>query len=593
VNTEQASVYSLRTKLLFFATALVLVPGGIYGAITLSSSRAALAQVIGRQLVEEARHSADRLASTFRSERERLASFAAQDVMREVRIADLDKRISSFLISAKLGCPACIDLLVFDRSNRVVASSNPSWIGENDRLTPGGGVTQETIEGPFRTTNAVNGLIRLTVPVPDPESPQVQVGRLVALFDCEQEIDALSRLRENLATVSLAADVLILDDRGIVIGAAPRSGGRWQLGDTATLRLVKSEGPTATGHIDSAAHMLVGHAKLPDDLPAWTVVVAVPLANAFAPVQRMATRLATALGVTLLIALTVAVIAARRVTRPLAELTHAAEMVGRGARPVSTVPVRSRDEIGTLTEAFNRMASDLTRAEHELVDAAKFSFVGELAAGVAHEVRTPLGVLRSSAQLLERSLEVKDEESHELLRLLQDEVDRIERIVSALLELGRPREMHAEPSPLGQILFRAADFIEVQARQKQITLQRSPLEPDPIVYCDPELIYQVALNLLVNAVQVLPEGGTIAIAPLPARGGYAGFEIRDDGPGMPEDVRAHVFEPFFTRREGGAGLGLTLVQRIVHEHRGRVAVESAVGQGTVFRITLPVAEVTT
>src|SRR5262249_38088963 len=130
VSAGSIQVFSLRTKLLFFAAALVLIPGSIYGAITLSSSRAALAQVVGQQLVEEARSCADRLAMNLRSERERLSSFAAQDVMREIRIADFDKRISSFLASVKRGCPACVDLLVLDRSGRVVASSNPSWIGK-------------------------------------------------------------------------------------------------------------------------------------------------------------------------------------------------------------------------------------------------------------------------------------------------------------------------------------------------------------------------------------------------------------------------------------------------------------------------------
>src|SRR5262245_8164057 len=99
LSTGGFQVFSLRTKLLLFASALVLIPGGISGAITLSSSRASLAQVIGHQLIQEARNGADRLATTLRSERERLASFAAQDVMREIRIADLDKRISSFLAS--------------------------------------------------------------------------------------------------------------------------------------------------------------------------------------------------------------------------------------------------------------------------------------------------------------------------------------------------------------------------------------------------------------------------------------------------------------------------------------------------------------
>jgi two-component system, NtrC family, sensor histidine kinase HydH len=590
VHMESKQGYSLRTKLLIFATALVLIPGGIYGAISLSSSRAALAQVIGRQLVEEARSGAERLTTTLRSECERLESFAAQDVMREIRIADLDKRISSFLVSAKRGCPACADLLVLDRSDRVVAASIPSWIGENESTVPGGTYTKETIEGPFRTASAAGDLIRLTVPVRDPDTPQATLGRLVALVDWERETEVIMRMRENLASVGLTPDVLILDERGIVIASATRTDGPWQRGATIFLRRANSESQVTTGYIDATAGMLVGHAGLPDDLPSWTVVVAEPLANAFAPARRMAKLLAAILTSTLLAALAIAFFAARRVTQPLTALTRAAEDVGRGVTPESTVPVRSHDEIGTLTEAFNRMATDLKRAERDLVEAAKFSFVGELAAGVAHEVRTPLGVLRSSAQLLERSLEVKDDESRELLQLVQDEVDRIERVVSALLNLGRPRVMHLEPSPLGQIVFRTADFVDAQARQKQILIQRHPIDPDPVVLCDPELIHQVALNLLVNAVQVLPESGVIEICTLPAREGYAGFEVRDNGPGMTEEIRVRIFEPFFTRREGGAGLGLTFVQRVVQEHRGRVSVESQVGQGTVFRVSLPISE---
>ena len=251
--------------------------------------------------------------------------------------------------------------------------------------------------------------------------------------------------------------------------------------------------------------MLVGRAAVRDDLPTWTVLVAQPASEALAAVRRMATLLGTALALTLLVALVAALAAARRVTRPLAELTTAAHDVGRGA-PTPPIAVRSGDEIGTLAAAFNRMAADLGRAEHRLVEAAKFAFVGELAAGVAHEVRTPLGVLRSSTQLLERTLASPDDETRELLHLVRDEVDRIEGVVSGLLELGRPRELRIESAPLGQILWRAADFVEMQAKEKGVAVARRQSGADPRVACDPELVYQVVLNLLVNAVQILPPG---------------------------------------------------------------------------------------
>ena len=116
MSAETLQFFSLRTKLLVFASALVLVPGAIYGAITVATSRATIVRLVGRQLVAEARNGADRLATALRSEQARSQSFAGQDVMREIRVRDFDKRISSFLASVKRGCPACTDLLVARRS---------------------------------------------------------------------------------------------------------------------------------------------------------------------------------------------------------------------------------------------------------------------------------------------------------------------------------------------------------------------------------------------------------------------------------------------------------------------------------------------
>jgi two-component system, NtrC family, sensor histidine kinase HydH len=589
LSARGAHVFSLRTKLVVFAAALVVIPGAIYGAITVSRSREAMARVVGRQFVEGARNAADQLATMLRSEQERIHWLAAQDVMREIRIGDFDKRISSLLASAKKSCPACVDLFVVDEQRRVVASSNPAWIGRTEGDPPGRDGARETIEGPLRTASGGRPILRLTVPVPDLEAPESQLGWLAALLDWERASEAISRVRKHLLSGGLDGEVLIVDARGRVIGGAGRPGGPWRPGDSLDPRLLEADDPASASRIDSSAGMLFGTARLPDTLPPWRVVVAQPLAEAFAPVYRTATLLGTALAGTLLAALAIALVAARRVTRPLAELTAAAEAVGRaGGGPPPIVRLRSRDEIGTLTAAFNRMAIDLRRAERELVDAAKFAFVGELAAGVAHEVRTPLGVLRSSTQLLERSLDAKDDEARELLELLRVEVDRIERVVSGLLELGRPRELRPEPAAVGQIVFRAADFVEAQAREKHISIRRHPVVPDPEALCDPELVYQIALNLLVNAVQILSDGGSVDVGLLPPRDGYVGFEVKDDGPGMSEEIRARIFEPYYTRRNGGAGLGLTFVRRVVQEHRGRIFVESTPGSGAVFRVELPV-----
>ena len=573
---------SLRTKLIAFAVALVVLPGGIYGVIAVLRSRADLERVVGRQLVAEARNAADGLAAFLRMERERLRSLARQDLMREIRVADVDKRISSFLAAARQGCAECVDLSVVPPDGRVVASSDPTLLGST--LAP-----IEGIEGPAEVPGHAGPVLRLGTPIPDPDVTGAVLGHLLVRYDWARTMDVVTRVRQSLGTVDVDVAVFVVDGSRHVIGGVPTRHGPWRLGSTVLRRSPETTPVASLAHVDRPAAMLVGEAGLPADLPGWRIIVAEPLRSAFAPAYRTAVMLGTALGLTLLGALGVAVWAARRVTEPLADLTQAAARIGRGGEPTSPVAIRSRDEIGMLARAFNRMHVDLRRAEQELIDAAKFAFVGELAAGVAHEVRTPLGVMRSATQLIERALETRDERVRELAHLLREEVDRIERVVSELLQLARPRALRVEPCEIGQVVFRAADFVETQASEKKIRVCRSARTPDPVALCDPDLVYQVALNLLVNAVQVLPAGGTIEVGVADPVDGLVGFFVRDDGPGLAPDVRDRIFEPFFTRRDGGVGLGLTFVRRVVDEHRGRVHVESAPGHGVAFHVHLPAA----
>jgi signal transduction histidine kinase len=303
----------------------------------------------------------------------------------------------------------------------------------------------------------------------------------------------------------------------------------------------------------------------------------------------MRRRVETALALVLVAALLLAGAWAARLARPLRELTLATQEVTRAGSPPPLVPIRSRDEIGTLATAFNAMGTALHRAQEDLLTAAKFAFVGEVAAGVAHEVRTPLGILRSSAQMLARSLPADQGQSTELVDMIVGEVDRIDRVVAGLLEVARPRAPQLEPTRLAPFLARAIDFIEPQAREKRLTLTRSLDAMAPRARCDAEQIYQVALNLLVNAVQILPAGGHVAVRTVVAGSDRVGFEVSDDGPGIPPELRERIFTPFFSAREGGTGLGLALVQRMVQAHQGTVTVDSEVGRGTTFRVLLPIA----
>ncbi len=147
-----------------------------------------------------------------------------------------------------------------------------------------------------------------------------------------------------------------------------------------------------------------------------------------------------------------------------------------------------------------------------------------------------------------------------------------------------------EPTALSAVLSRALDFVEGQARGHGIMLRRSLDATLRAARCDPEQIYQVALNLIVNALQILPSGGVLTVRTVLGHNGRVGFEVSDNGPGIPPEACERIFMPFFTMRAGGTGLGLALVQRVVQAHQGTVSVDSVLGRGTTFRVELPTVE---
>jgi signal transduction histidine kinase len=189
--------------------------------------------------------------------------------------------------------------------------------------------------------------------------------------------------------------------------------------------------------------------------------------------------------------------------------------------------------------------------------------------------------------MLGRALPADDARQHELVDMIVGEVDRLERVVSGLTELAKPHPPAIEPTELEPLLARAADFVAGQAEKSGVAIQLERAHPACSARCDPEQIYQVILNLLVNALQAQPRGGAIRLRTLGGANGRVGFEVSDDGPGIAPEAQARIFTPFYTRREGGTGLGLALVERIVRAHGGTVTVASVPGAGATFRVELP------
>jgi PAS domain S-box-containing protein len=240
-------------------------------------------------------------------------------------------------------------------------------------------------------------------------------------------------------------------------------------------------------------------------------------------------------------------------------------------------------------EAFNDM-TEVRRLENQVRQMHTLAALGEMAATVAHEIRNPLGGIASFANLLERDLEA-DDPNRRLVRKITEGVARLNRIVSSLLSYTRPLNLNTHPVDLSQTVEEAAAFFEIDAARQSpaVTIERHFAE-SRTCQVDTEQFHQVVLNLLLNARQAMPEGGTIGIELSSERaedGDWAIVCVRDSGIGIEAAVRDKLFTPFFTTKEDGTGLGLVTSRKIVEAHGGRITVDSVPGQGTCFTIALP------
>jgi two-component system, NtrC family, nitrogen regulation sensor histidine kinase GlnL len=273
------------------------------------------------------------------------------------------------------------------------------------------------------------------------------------------------------------------------------------------------------------------------------------------------------------------------------------------AVPVSLVTAPLFDDGGGVggAVAVLRDVSRLRQLEDEVRRGETLAAAGRMAVGVAHEIRNPLAAIRGAVQLLAREVG-SDPRLGEYADVLLREVDRVNRIIEALLDLARPVQLRPRPLNLHQLLERVLVLYEEPARAAGLVVARRYDPSLPPILGDEDRLLQVFHNLVRNAVEAMSGGGKVTLAtrvslnPLYARmdagaGPRAMVEaqVADEGPGIPAPVRARIFDPFFTTRDRGLGLGLALCHRILEEHQGAIRVDSTEGRGTTVTCFLPVA----
>lgn len=215
----------------------------------------------------------------------------------------------------------------------------------------------------------------------------------------------------------------------------------------------------------------------------------------------------------------------------------------------------------------------------------RLAALGQLTAGLAHELRNPLGTIRASAEVLTRQLTANPEVAREMSGYIRDEVDRMNSLISRFLDFARPLQPKLEPADVNEILDRALGEVQRTAQQ-QVSYVRNYSPDLPRILGDPQLLERVFCNLISNAAEASRPGGTVALKTRPAVGGVD-VTVIDRGVGIDKAHMENIFNPFFTTKPNGVGLGLAIVAKIVDLHRARISVESEPGQGTAFRLWLP------
>ena len=252
---------------------------------------------------------------------------------------------------------------------------------------------------------------------------------------------------------------------------------------------------------------------------------------------------------------------------------------------VRVTPHRSRGQ----TVGIVITLEDLTEVKdltEQLLRADKLSGLGELVAGVAHEVRNPLGVIKASVQMLEQEMDQGCQDA-ELTHVMAQEIDRLDSVVNALLDFGRPSQSQFGPVDACRVLSEVVLLTKQFAKQQNVTVATDCPDGLPDIWADEDRLKQIFVNLISNAIQAMPEGGDLTIVAA-ARNGYLRLAFTDTGIGITPEEKDRIFDPFHTTRAEGSGLGLSIVHRIVDAHNGFITAESEPGKGSTFTVGLPV-----
>ncbi len=584
---------TIRAAILRGFLALVLLVILLSGSLSYIELRQALQAEIAQNLGNSAESLLERIDVFFFERLEDLREWHRLELMQDIQVGDVDKRLARLLSDLKAGHGDVYNALYCtNMAGLIVAASDPGLIAKTrlpGALLPGqkqNANTQVVMERSVSNAPEGGDHIVLRTPVPNAFGTG-DLGYLYAVLNWNV---VQGFLRDGVSDSERTA--LLLGEEDQIMAAAGPLSPASQAPPLKLPRWYDAGGKTLTrkhsGEIFGVRSLLVGAASAAGFQHfqgfGWHMLVVEPTSVAFAPIVRLTWAILGGLLFSLVVAGWLAMRLSARIASPIGKVTEFARNFRQTQSLAMPEVVTNISEVAELNGAFGEMVQALERSQEQLIRASKLAVVGEMAAIMAHEVRTPLGILKSSAQMLERRPGLSSQD-RELTGFIINETERLNRLVTTLLESTTPRPPLLQDRDLHEIITHVLALIESKAEKGRINLEHRLHANPSIISCDREQIIQVLLNLVINAIQHVPDGGHILITSQNDGAGIS-VQIEDNGPGISEPDRKRIFDPFFTQRKGGIGLGLTIVQQIVQAHGGKIGVSKSVLGGACFKLYL-------
>ncbi len=592
---------TLRRILLLAFVLLGLLPSAVLSWLSFSRTREAMTREIQQNLAIQARAIQSDIDQLLFERFENAVVWRRSELMEDLRLGDVDKRVTNYLVGLQQGYgDVYAELECVDSQGKVLASSVSNRIG-----TP----ALEVDDARISITTALSGdAATLSLPKVDTLDARAPLLIQVAIpssFAASGLARAQLRMALNVAPISRLLDAAA-QDRRVIIVVDPQ--GRWVAGSS---RLRQRPMPDAGARALTRAIAQTTEASILDRSPwqsepalmgrassvampgfggsGWTTMIFEPVDEALAPVSRMAAISATLFGIVFVATLVAASWVASAMSSPIAALTRRTRRQQQGLPPDPDGQATSRiAEVQVLASAYDEMILSLEASRRELVQASKLAMLGELGAVLAHEVRTPLGILRSSAQILMRNPGL-GADGLELMRFIESETERLNKLVSTLLDTARPPQPSPVSLDLHELIVRCAQMHELKRAsefQSQPPVLLELKASSVHVFADPQQLQQVFFNLLNNASEAAGGSGRVAMSTIDGPHVIC-VDCDDSGPGVPFELENAIFEPFVSRRAGGFGLGLAVVRQIITAHNGSIRVGKSRWGGARFTICLP------